>query len=122
MKKKPIVISILLLWSQLSSAQTQFEVGKKLEKVIIDLGTNYTRYQDGNGYDVLFYTIDVKNDPEGFGSYTQSIYLHFDKNICIGLDMTFPIVAVDYLETNYNGKYPRLNENEWRSDDEFIIF
>lgn len=115
MNRKVINILFLLFWVKFNYAQTQYEVGKKMDKVISDLGTNYTKYQDADGYDVLFYTIDVYNDALGFGTFSQSIYLHFDKNICIGLDMTYPIEAVDHFELSYNNQFPRLSDNEWRS-------
>jgi len=117
MKRKVFILFFLMLTVKLNFAQVQYEVGKKMEKIIMELGTDYTRYQDAEGYDVLFYTIDVKNDPLGFGSFSQSLYLHFDKNICIGLDMTYPIVAVDHFELSYNNQFPRLNDNEWKSPE-----
>ena len=117
MKKRILILTFLLLSAKLNFSQTQYEVGKKMERVILDLGTNYTKYQDAEGYEVLFYTIDVPNDGLGLGPFSQSIYLHFDKNICIGLDMSFPIAAVEHLQLSYNNKFLRLNEYEWKSTD-----
>jgi hypothetical protein len=115
MIKKVIILLFLLFSAKFYFAQSQYEVGKKMERVIMDLGTNYTKFQDAEGYYVLFYTIDVYNDALGFGNFSQSIYLHFDKNVCIGLDMSYPIIAVDHFELSYNNQFPRLNDNEWKS-------
>src|ERR1017187_8465166 len=114
MVRKTFMLLFFLLFCKLNYAQSQYKVGKKMENIILELGKNYTRYQDTYGYDVLYYTLDVQNDALGFGNFSQSLYLHFDKNICIGLDMTYPIEAADHFELSYNDQFPRIKDNEWR--------